>query len=124
MADVRHRSRLGSEHNTTWANCPERTTAMFGRLMIEPVVQVDPTIDLHTSVAALIKVTENVEIFSRPFFKVRNTQRTVPGTPFSSCGSNSHLMDGVLFSSHGVPFSSHASTHTFLSFFFCGFRKL
>ena len=35
---------------------------MFGRLMIEPVVQVDPTIDLHTAVATLIKVTENVEI--------------------------------------------------------------
>ena len=35
---------------------------MFGRMMIEPVVQVDPTIDLHTAVARLIKVTENVEI--------------------------------------------------------------
>ena len=35
---------------------------MFGRLMIEPVVQVDPTIDLQTAVAALLKVAENVEI--------------------------------------------------------------
>ena len=35
---------------------------MFGRMMIEPVVQVDPTVDLHTAVATLIKVTENVEI--------------------------------------------------------------
>jgi hypothetical protein len=35
---------------------------MFGRMMIEPVVQGDPTIDLHTAVARLIKVTENVEI--------------------------------------------------------------
>ena len=35
---------------------------MFGQLMIEPVVQVDPTIDLPTAVATLIKVTENVEI--------------------------------------------------------------
>jgi hypothetical protein len=68
MADVRHRSRLGSEHNTTWACCPERTTAMFGRLMIEPVVQLGRGVDLQTSVAALIKVAENVEIFSRAFF--------------------------------------------------------
>ena len=30
--------------------------------MIEPVVQVDPTIDLQTPVATLINVTENVEI--------------------------------------------------------------
>ena len=35
---------------------------MFGRLMIEPVVQVDPTIDLQTAVAKLTNVTENVEI--------------------------------------------------------------
>ena len=35
---------------------------MFGRMMIEPVVQVDPTIDLHTAVVRLIKVAENVEI--------------------------------------------------------------
>jgi hypothetical protein len=35
---------------------------MFRRMMIEPVVQVDPTIDLHTAVARLIKVAENVEI--------------------------------------------------------------
>ena len=35
---------------------------MFGRLMIEPVVQVDPTIDLQTAVATLIKPAENVEI--------------------------------------------------------------
>ena len=35
---------------------------MFGRLMIEPVVQVDPGVDLQTAVATLIKVTENVEI--------------------------------------------------------------
>ena len=35
---------------------------MFGRMMVEPVVQVDPGVDLQTAVAALIKVTENVEI--------------------------------------------------------------
>ena len=35
---------------------------MFGRLMIELLVQVDPTIDLQTAVATLIRVTENVEI--------------------------------------------------------------
>ena len=47
---------------------------MFGRLMIEPVVQVDPTIDLQTAVATLIKVTENVDKWygsSDMFFKVR-----------------------------------------------------
>jgi hypothetical protein len=35
---------------------------MSGRLMIEPLVQVDPTIDLQTAVATLIKVAESVEI--------------------------------------------------------------
>ena len=35
---------------------------MFGRMMIEPVVQVGPSIDLMTAVAALTKVAENVEI--------------------------------------------------------------
>ena len=35
---------------------------MFGRMMIEPIVQVEPNADLPAAVAALIKVTENVEI--------------------------------------------------------------
>ena len=35
---------------------------MFGRMMVSPVVQVDPAVELQTAVAALIKVTENVEI--------------------------------------------------------------
>ena len=35
---------------------------MFGRMMVSPVVQVDPGVELQTAVAALIKVTENVEI--------------------------------------------------------------
>ena len=35
---------------------------MFGRMMVAPVVQVDPGVELQTAVAALIKVTENVEI--------------------------------------------------------------
>ena len=35
---------------------------MFGRMIVEPVVQVDPCVDLQTAVAALIKVAENVEI--------------------------------------------------------------
>ena len=35
---------------------------MFGRMMVEPVVHVDPGIDLQTAVTALIKVAENVEI--------------------------------------------------------------
>ena len=34
---------------------------MFGRMMVEPVVQVGPSVDLQTAVAALIKVAENVE---------------------------------------------------------------
>ena len=37
-------------------------TAMFGRMMVEPVVQVNPGVDLQTAVAALIKAAENVEI--------------------------------------------------------------
>ena len=35
---------------------------MFGRMMVEPVVQVDPGVGLQVAVAALIKVAENVEI--------------------------------------------------------------
>ena len=35
---------------------------MFGRMMIEPIVQIDPRVDLQTAVAALIKVAENVDI--------------------------------------------------------------
>ncbi|HVO61697.1 MAG TPA: hypothetical protein VMT53_12235 [Terriglobales bacterium] len=35
---------------------------MFGRMMVEPVVQIDPRVDLQTAVAPLIKVAENVEI--------------------------------------------------------------
>ena len=45
-----------------WANCPERITAMFGRMIIEPLVQVDPGADLQRSIEALLKVAENVEI--------------------------------------------------------------
>ena len=35
---------------------------MFGRMMVEPLVQVDLGADLQSTVAALIKVAENVEI--------------------------------------------------------------
>ena len=35
---------------------------MFGRMMIQPVAQIDPGVDLHAAVATLIKVAENVEI--------------------------------------------------------------
>ena len=35
---------------------------MFGRMMVEPVVQVDPGVGLQVAVAALIKVAENVDI--------------------------------------------------------------
>ncbi|MGA3314860.1 MAG: hypothetical protein ABSC64_00320 [Candidatus Korobacteraceae bacterium] len=35
---------------------------MFGRMMVEPVVQVDAGVDLQTAVATLIKVAENAEI--------------------------------------------------------------
>ncbi len=35
---------------------------MFGRMMIEPLVQVDPGVDLLTAIAELTKVAENVEI--------------------------------------------------------------
>jgi len=35
---------------------------MFGRMMIEPLVQVDPGADLQSAMAALLKVTESVEI--------------------------------------------------------------
>ena len=35
---------------------------MFGRMTIEPLVQVDPGADLQSAMAALVKVTETVEI--------------------------------------------------------------
>ena len=35
---------------------------MFGRMMAEPVVQLDSGADLQAAVAALLKATENVEI--------------------------------------------------------------
>ena len=35
---------------------------MFGRMIIEPLVQVDPGADLQSAMAALVKVTETVEI--------------------------------------------------------------
>ena len=35
---------------------------MFGRMMVEPVVQLGPGVDLQTAVATLITVAENVEI--------------------------------------------------------------
>jgi len=35
---------------------------MFGRMMVEPVVQLGPGVDLQTAIATLIKVAENVEI--------------------------------------------------------------
>ena len=35
---------------------------MFGQMLIEPVVRIDPGVDLRTAVAALTKVAENVEI--------------------------------------------------------------
>ena len=35
---------------------------MFGRIMIDPLVQVDPGADLQSAMAALVKVTETVEI--------------------------------------------------------------
>jgi hypothetical protein len=35
---------------------------MFGQMMVEPVVQLDPGVDLETSIGTLIKVAENVEI--------------------------------------------------------------
>jgi hypothetical protein len=35
---------------------------MFGRMIVEPVVLIDPRVDLQTAVATLIKVAENVEI--------------------------------------------------------------
>jgi len=35
---------------------------MFGRMTIEPLVQVDPRSDLQSAMATLVKVTETVEI--------------------------------------------------------------
>jgi hypothetical protein len=35
---------------------------MFGRMMVEPIVQVEAGVNLETAIAALTKITENVEI--------------------------------------------------------------
>ena len=35
---------------------------MFGRMIVEPIMQVDPGADLQSAIATLIKVAENVEI--------------------------------------------------------------
>ena len=35
---------------------------MFGPMMVEPVVQVEPGVDLQTAAATLIRVAENVEV--------------------------------------------------------------
>ena len=35
---------------------------MFGRMTVEPVLQLDPGVDLQTAIATLLKVAENVEI--------------------------------------------------------------
>jgi hypothetical protein len=42
--------------------CPERITVMFGQMMVEPVVRLEPGVDLQTAVATLIRVAENVEV--------------------------------------------------------------
>jgi hypothetical protein len=34
---------------------------MFGRMTVEPIVQVDPEADLQSAIAALVKVTETVD---------------------------------------------------------------
>ena len=53
---------LAFNETQTWADSPERITAMFGQMMAEPVVQLAPGADLQTAIATLIKVAENVEI--------------------------------------------------------------
>ena len=35
---------------------------MFGRMMVEPIVQVEPGVSLRTAIAALTKITEDAEI--------------------------------------------------------------
>ena len=35
---------------------------MFGRMMVEPIVQVEPGVNLEKAIAALTNITENVEI--------------------------------------------------------------
>ena len=35
---------------------------MFGQMMVEPVVQLDPGVDLQTAITALLKAAENVKI--------------------------------------------------------------
>ena len=80
---------------------------MFGQMMVEPVVQIDPGVDLQTAVAALLKAAENVEIVrwielpasvccscSCPEIQIlgrsmSSTGRKEPGTPWISRTNNS-----------------------------------
>jgi hypothetical protein len=41
---------------------PGKDNAMFGRMVIEPLMQVGPGADLQRSIEALLKVAQNVEI--------------------------------------------------------------
>ena len=35
---------------------------MFGRMMVEPIVQVEPGVNVQRAIAAVTKITENVDI--------------------------------------------------------------
>jgi len=57
---------------------------MFGRMIVEPILQIQPGSGLQTSVAALIKVAENPEII--PWMEFPNSLLLfllVPGDPNS-----------------------------------------
>ena len=54
---------------------------MFGQMMVEPVVQLDPGVDLQTAIATLIKVAENVEIVR--WIELPALVLLVPGDPDS-----------------------------------------
>jgi hypothetical protein len=41
---------------------PERTTVMFGRMMVTPILEVYANADLETAIAPLLKATEQADI--------------------------------------------------------------
>ena len=53
---------LASTRHHNLGGMPGKETAVFGQMMIEPVVHIDRGADLQTAIAALTKLTENAEI--------------------------------------------------------------
>src|SRR5215469_1438423 len=61
-AGVRHWSVLDFSPTGLGRSARKRSLQIFGRMMIEPIVQVESGVKLQTAIAVLTKITEYVEI--------------------------------------------------------------